>query len=294
MRSQTLQLRVPILMGNAIWFLILAGLSIILVVYVFWRKKDLKLLALFFGLGAIAGYLENVICIWFQSYEYYPKILEDPYYDLILGTYLSQVYYVSSVALFIAAFNLRYRWILAFIAMFVGIEYLFLALGVYKLNWWHPGYTAVGLLIYFWISKRWHTVLLQNSSRFIRWFTLFCLNYIIYGDLIAIPLFSNHYHFAVAWFNNPTRATVTVIIIFMLIRGAIFALVCFYKLHWSIMVLVPILMWVFYKHLIHLHMFTYKHFWDLLLFALSDIVILICCYFFNRILTKHPTYELHP
>jgi hypothetical protein len=119
LRPQILQLRVPIIFGNAIWFIILAVLSLLLIVFTFWRKRDLKLLALYLGLGAFAGYLENVICIWFQSYEYYPKILEDPYYDLILGTYLSQVYYVSSVALFIAAFNLRYGWMLFFSAMFV-------------------------------------------------------------------------------------------------------------------------------------------------------------------------------
>ncbi len=288
MHPQILQLRVPIIFGNAIWFIILAVLSLLLIVFIFWRKRDLKLLALYLGLGAIAGYLENVICIWFQSYEYYPKILEDPYYDLILGTYLSQVYYVSSVALFIAAFNLRYGWMLFFSAMFVGIEYLFLALGIYKLHWWHTGYTGVGLLIYFWISKKWYTVLLRDSSRFIRWFTLFCLNYIIYGDLIAIPLFSNHYHFVGGWFDNPARDTVTVIVVTMLIRSAVIATVCFYKFRPVIVVLIPILMWASYLILIKQHIFMYKYIWGILLFALSDIVVQFCCYYFKRVLSKIP------
>ncbi|MDF2964261.1 MAG: hypothetical protein K0S39_5996 [Paenibacillus sp.] len=96
-------------MGNTIWFILLAGLSLLLIAFTFWKKKDFKLLALFLGLGAIAGYFENVICIWLQSYEYYPKILENPYLDLVLGTYLSQVYYVTSVALFITAFRLKFN-----------------------------------------------------------------------------------------------------------------------------------------------------------------------------------------
>lgn len=37
--QRTLQFKVPIQMGNAIWFLILAALSLILVAYTFYKKK---------------------------------------------------------------------------------------------------------------------------------------------------------------------------------------------------------------------------------------------------------------
>lgn len=66
-------LRENMLSGNAVWLLLLGGLSLILFAYTFWRKGDLKLLALYLGLGAIAGYFENVVCIWLESYEYYPQ-----------------------------------------------------------------------------------------------------------------------------------------------------------------------------------------------------------------------------
>jgi hypothetical protein len=121
-------------MEHAIWFLILAVLSLFLIAYTFYKKRNLKLLPLLFGLSSIASYFENVILHWFHSYEYYPGILKIPYYDLSLGAYLSQVYYVSSVAFFIAAFQLPFGWSLLFFAMFVGIEYCFLALGVYNSN----------------------------------------------------------------------------------------------------------------------------------------------------------------
>jgi hypothetical protein len=282
---KTLQLREHFLMGNAIWFIILAVLSVLLLIYTFWRKKDLKLVALYLGLSAIAGFLEDVIFIWLQSYEYYPHILKIPYYDMALGAYLS-IFYISSVAVFIAAFNLGYGWILFFTAMFVVIEHLFLALGIYKLNWWHPGYTGVGVLIYFRIAKKWYSFLLKASSRFIRLITLFCTNYTLYSNLIIIPTLFNHYRFVVGWFEDPARDTAAAVIVYMIIRGFITAMVCFYRLHWAILASVPILMWISYLVLIHLHIMTFKHLWDLLLFAASDIVVLLCCYYFNRVLSK--------
>lgn len=138
------QLREHMLMGNAIWFIIVAVPSVLFLIYIYWRKRDLKLVALHSFLIAISFMFDLVIFVFLQSYEYYPHILKKTYYDMCIGAYLSQGIYVSSVALFTAAFNLGYGWILFFIAMFVGIEYLFLALGIYKLNWWHPGYTGAG------------------------------------------------------------------------------------------------------------------------------------------------------
>jgi hypothetical protein len=283
---QTLQLKVPIQMGNAIWFLILAVLSLFLIVFSFYRKKDMKLLALFFGLSAIAAYFENVILHWFDSYEYYPGILEKPYYDLSLGAYLSQVYYVSSAALFIAAFQLRFGWMLLFSAMFVGIEYGFLALGIYKLNWWHPAYTGIALPLYFWIAKKWWILLQHGSSRFIRWFTLVGVNYVIYADLETIPFFSGHYHFTSGWFDDIAKDTVVVLIIYTTARAAILATACFYRLHWSILATVTAALWAGYLISMQLHILTFKYLWSFYVFSAYDIVILLICCKFNRILLK--------
>jgi hypothetical protein len=272
--------------ASAGWFLILAVLSLLLKIFVFWKKKDLKVVALQFCLSGIAGYFEDVVFIWLQSYHYYPRLLKNPYYDNTLGAYFSQVYYVSSVAVLIASFNLGFIWILFFTVMFVGIEYFFLALGIYKLYWWHPSYTAVGLFIYFWVAKRWYKSLLQVSSCWIRLSTLNFMNYILYGNIIVIPVLAGHYHFFFGWFADPARDTIAVIIAYCIIRGFITAAVCFYRLHWPILAFVLLFMGASYFILIHLHLFTYKHLWDLILFPVSDAVIMLCCYYFNGVLSK--------
>jgi hypothetical protein len=284
--SKVLQLGDHIHMASAIWFLILAVLSLFLKIYTIWREKNPKVLALQFCMSGISGYFESVVFIWLQSYHYYPHILKNPYYDNTLGAYFSQVFYVSSVAVFIAAFHLEYGWILFFTGMFVGIEYLFLALGIYEVNWWRPAYTAVGLFIYFWIARKLYDSLLQASSRFIRLISLNFINYILYANLLVIPVLAGHYHFAVGWFDDPARATIAVIVVYCIIRGVITAVVCFYWLHWLIPALVLILMGASYLVLIHLHIFTFKYLWDFILFPVSDIVVLFCCYYFNRVLSK--------
>lgn len=88
-------------------------LSVTLLIIVFCKVQDMKLLVLYFCVGSLASHLENIIFVWFTSYEYYPHILKNHYYDMTLGAYFSQQYNVTSAALFIAAFNLGYGWIYA-------------------------------------------------------------------------------------------------------------------------------------------------------------------------------------
>jgi hypothetical protein len=284
--SQTTMKLKPIFVGNAFWFLGLAVLSVLLVIFTLWRKRDLKLAALYLALGSIASYLEDVIYICFQSYEYYPQLLAVPYYDMTLGAYLSQVYYVSSVALFIAAFNLGFIWIFFFTIMFVGIEYLFLALKLYKLNWWSPAYTFFGLLIYFQIAKLWLPAIRKAQSRFIRFFTLSGINYILFGNLIAFSIFSNHYHFSAGFFDDPARDTLAVILIFMLSRAFIIALTCVLRHNWAVMVSILLFTWSTYFVLIRMNILAFHSKLDLLSLAASDVVVPLICIYFNRKLSR--------
>jgi hypothetical protein len=112
------------------------------------------------------------------------------------------------------------------------------------------------------------------------------INYILYGDVTTILFFNNHYRFVGGFFENPVRDTVTVLIILLLVRGAIVATVCFYRLHGVILALVPIVIWIGDFILIRLHILTFKYIWCMWLFAAGDIVVLLCCYYFNQVLSN--------
>jgi hypothetical protein len=166
--------------------------------------------------------------------------------------------------------------------MFVGIEYLFLSLGIYKLNWWRPEYTAVGLVIYFWMAKKWYRFLLQPSSRFMRWSSLFCMNYGNYALIMAIPTILERFQLVGGWFDNAVRDTIAVIIIILLVRSAVTATLCFCRAHWAILAFIPVLFLAGYLVLIKLNIFVYKSLWVVGLFSASDIAVLLFCYYFNR------------
>jgi hypothetical protein len=282
---KALQLISQIHMESAIWFIALAVLSVLLLVITFWKKKDMKLGALKMSTGGLAAFFENVIFIWLKSYDYNPGILKIRYYDNLLGAYLSQVFYVSSVAVFIAAFNLGFGWMLVFAVMFMGIEYLFLALGIYHLHWWHPSFTGLGLLIYFWLSKKWYSIMLQASSSFLRFFSLICMNYVIYANLNVIPILTGHYKYVVGWFQSIERDTAFVIVIYCTVRGLITAIVCFFRLHWGYKAFVLILMSASNLILIYQKIFIYKHLWELAFLPIIDFAVLILCDYFNRVLS---------
>jgi hypothetical protein len=270
----------------ALWFVIPAVFCTLLFIVIFWRKKDLKLWELYLCLNAISLCLENIIFVFLNSYVYKPGILKHPYADSALGAYFSQSYYVTSAALLIAAYNLRIYWIIFYTAMFVGIEYLFLFLGIYKLIWWHPGYTAVGLVLFFLIAKKWYRFLLQPSSRFIRFLTLVSLNYGNYATISALPVILEVFQFVGGWFDDPLRDSIAVIIVAIFIRSVVIAVTCLYRLRLIVQILVPILFLAGYLMLIYLHIFINKSIWVLFLFSASDIAVLLFCGYFNRGLVK--------
>ncbi|QKS46094.1 hypothetical protein HUB94_17885 [Paenibacillus cellulosilyticus] len=272
--------------ANAVWFIGLAVLSIMIIFYTLWKKKDLKLLVLFLGLDALGAFFENVVYLGLNAYEYYPQLLKNPYYDMTLGAFISQYFFVPAISLYYVAFRLTSRWSFIFAAIIAAIELLFLRLDIYKNNWWDTSYTFVGLLLFFWISKKWYNFIIQASSRFIRFITVVCIAYSMNGDLIVIPVFSDHYHFDVDWFNDPTRSSLAVIVLYQTIRACLIAIVCFYRFNWTLQALAPILLLASYLFFIHLHIFTFKFVWDLYYLSVADIVVLICCNYLNKELSK--------
>jgi hypothetical protein len=226
------------------------------------------------------------VFIGLKSYEYYPLVLKDPYHDMVLGAYLSQMVYVSSVALFIAAFHLSWRAILIFTGMFVAIEFLFLALGVYKLNWWNPGYTAAGLIFYFYIAKKWYSSLVQGPSRIMRLITLFCMCQILYGNLMVYVTFAGHYQIVLGWFDGAAKDTLVGIVISISFRAAVVALICWFRRYWALPA-ASVLFTAGHLYLRHLGILTADYGW-LSAFVLSDFIVVLCCYYADRKLLIRP------
>jgi hypothetical protein len=118
---------------NSYWYLGLAILSILLLIYIYLKTRNTRSLLLFITMVGLGYLIEAVIYNFGHSYQYYPKLIKhDSFYDSNMGAIASNALALPAVATFIAAFRKNWIWILSFISLFAGIEWAFLKLNIYS------------------------------------------------------------------------------------------------------------------------------------------------------------------
>lgn len=132
--------------SNTVWYVLLAVITAGELAYVLVKSARRQLnCAFYLTLAGLVFLVEVALLIIGGAYTYYPMILHnhpDPFNDNIAGNAFSQ-YSLAATALLVAVFNLKYYWVLAFAALYGVIEELFLALGIYRHNWYQTWMTLL-------------------------------------------------------------------------------------------------------------------------------------------------------
>lgn len=193
---------------NAYWYLGLSALSLALMVYVCVKKGAARSLLLFLIVTELAYLVEGQIYINFGSYTYYPKILHNAFYDSHMGALTSNMFTLPVLATFIGTFQLNWGWMLFFVGLMAGVEWLFINLGIYILHWWRIEYTAIGLMVFFPLAKVVYRMILKPLKGFLHSVFLFLCISPLSGtiDFLAFMLFSSRFYHP-GWFDNPARDT---------------------------------------------------------------------------------------
>lgn len=194
--------------SNSYWYLGLSFISIILQVIVFYRKRSVHTYMQFFIGVELLYIVESVIYIFNGSYEYHPKLLSNRYYDSHLGALTSNLISIPSLALILSVFQLGWFWIVGFIALLAGIEWLFVELLIYTEYWWRIEYTSLGLLFYFPLIKKMYPWMLKARKGVSRVFLLFLCLGPFSGTVQFLPFmlfYSRVYR--PGWFNDPAYDT---------------------------------------------------------------------------------------
>jgi hypothetical protein len=163
--------------SNTIWFIILGVLTAIEMFFVLYKEKNRKqVIALFLIISGMTFCIEATICCFLKAYNYYPMIIpRSPINDNLAGNLFSQ-FSITSTALLIAVFKLKYYWIFALVGVYAIIEELFLKLGIYSHNWYRTWMTIPGFITLFWITKQMYkSRLLYNNRNWRYFFMLFGL-----------------------------------------------------------------------------------------------------------------------
>ncbi|MFE8697754.1 hypothetical protein ACFYKT_15550 [Cytobacillus sp. FJAT-53684] len=214
-------------MHNSYWFLALIISSIIIFIFILFKRRNTETLFLLLAMIGLGFIIETVIFTFLGSYEYYPNFIKDhPYYDNNLGAFTSNAFALPVIATLISTFSLNWIWMIVFAGVFVSIEWLFLKLQIYSHNWWKLGYTGFGLPIYFATAKVFYQWILNLSKGFKQNLIL----YLIIGaiscstHLLPIIFFSNRIY-SPGWFANLEHDTTAFSVIFYLCDSLYYCLI---------------------------------------------------------------------
>ncbi|MFX3624793.1 MAG: hypothetical protein ACE3JP_12355 [Ectobacillus sp.] len=235
-------------MLNVVYFIILSILGTLLFGYTMWRTQlpRGRVLTIFFVISGISYILEYVIFVLFHSYDYYPKVLKEQWFDSLLGAIVSQAMVVPVIGMCIVAFHLRFYWILMFAALLMGIEEYFLHLGIYEQHWWKTGYTGILVIIGFSIGKWWNHKLTQVKP-WVEWFNIyFAIGLITQTTAYFIVVLMHSHLYSPGWFANSIRDSVAMDALFWFIHSILGTFLIQFWFKWYSMLLLYIVdFWVF-------------------------------------------------
>ncbi|WP_442593736.1 hypothetical protein [Neobacillus sp. D3-1R] len=272
-------------MANHFWYGLITLISIIIFIITFHKTHDKKVIPLYTFLSGITYLLEYVILVLFKSYEYHPHLLKNNYYDGLLGSIASNAFSVPMVGAFIGALNLSWKWILFIVGIFLITEKWFVHIHAYTQFWWGIIHTGIGLMICFFIAKRWYQELQGNISIPVRFITLLFTSLLIQASTaFVLVAFFDLYHYEIGWFKNDSRDHVAFATAYILFLALIFTSLVSFKIKWlwkivAILFMLP-LNWLL-KETNILHM---SENWTLWHFLIMRLAVLILLELFNHFL----------
>ena len=219
-------------MKSSLWYIFIVIYSLAIFILTLWRKRSTKLIAVYVLIGGATYAFEYIVLVLLNSYVYSPGILGNQYFDNIMGAVVSDGFSVPMMATFVAAYQLKYIYMLGLIGLLAGNELLFLHLGIYKHYWWKEIYTVAGLLVAFSISKWWYKILQQPLSSVTRFITLFFANLLLEASVVFILSIFNKFFYTVDWFQDPARGHVAFATIYVLVLSFLLAFLVTMRINW--------------------------------------------------------------
>ncbi|RXJ00623.1 hypothetical protein DS745_11195 [Anaerobacillus alkaliphilus] len=264
-------------MSNLWWFIILAILGLLLFLFTIYKTKEprRKMLMIFLVVAGLSYLLEYVILALFHSYNYYPGVINDLWYDTLLGAIISQGITIPTVAMCIVAFHLNFYWIIGFSVMFMAIEEFFLYVGAYEQNWWQTPYTGILLIIGFLIGK-WWSKQLDNPPKWLQWMNIYLTINIINHTIIYLVIVLNGSHqFTVNWFTDKIQSHVAFDALYWFISAIISTFIIGYFYRPLLIFVLYVVQWLSFFHLEQIGVLTLNNYWTPPIFALLPVLFLI-------------------
>lgn len=270
--------------SHTIWFILLGFTTFIELVVIFSKVTDRKpVFAIYLTISGMAFCFEMIVLSYLKAYTYYPMLLpHSPPDDSIAGNIFSQ-FSVTATALLIVVLRLKYYWYFIFALMYGAIEELFLALGVYKQNWYQTWMTVVFLLILFWVTKHVYRIAFTRLKGFFRYVFIFLGLLTLHQHTIVWVLrVIGIQKFSEKLLPDTHHSLVLLSSLYMLFLGVIIMLLYFTGIRWRWKFVVIILL--YFTHLLatKFDLIIYKTGW----FWISTSISIWGMYIYTYILDK--------
>lgn len=278
--------------SNTIWYVLLGITSVISIVFILCKTNNSKFIIGFsFAVLGATFFTETFLFVISNAYRYLPKISSEPYLDSIFGNYFSQ-FSVTLTAIFIIVYKLPKIWNFIFACTYFFIEVLFLKLGIYQHYWYKSIYTFIGLLLIFWIIKKWYYYMLNSPKNYIYYFSLFSgasalFSITIILWLLVFSLQVININFYKEFFRNQA----ILIILYRSILVIIMIILYVLKLKWMWKGLIFVFLFIIQYALTKIGIITIKDGWFLIV-TLLDLIgcylgVIVIDYLLRKNLTFH-------
>ena len=193
-------------MESIYWYCALGVIGMGVALFVLYKKKNYYENIMFFLFAMMFAFVcEMIVLLFFDSYSYKPGVYTDYYAENIFGHIVPNATLWPAVALLVATYSLRYRWILLIAVIFTLLDILYTSLGIYEHHWWQTWMTAVGGFCYLALMQKWYFRLSSNRTHVLRFITFWFALLVLLKLPISTLLLTGTQLTYVGWFENLYR-----------------------------------------------------------------------------------------
>lgn len=286
---------------NTIWYLLLNALTVFELILVLAKAKNRKFVFAYYTTisGIVIVVFEQVVYLLTRGYDYHPMFVPTmPTFDNLLGKISSQLS-VSATALLVAVFDLNLFWILIFAGLYAGIEELFLALGIYKHNWYQTWMTPVSLIVYFWFVRTYYPIVRKGVKPIVHYLNIFAGLFTLFiTSPVPLSFFlSGVQNYIPDHFPDPVIYSILIINLYFAVLAVSMMPAYFFKLKWRWKTaVIGVLLAVIYMAYKKWDLLWFQNDWWYLAFSISTIFWVYTCIivldnFYKSVEPIHPSSE---
>ncbi|HCC08243.1 MAG TPA: hypothetical protein DEP72_08830 [Clostridiales bacterium] len=282
-------------MASIYWYCSLTVIGVITAIFVMYKKRyitEISTFIIFYLFATCITWLcEFTVLGIFNGYAYKPGVFTDPWAENITAHLLLNSALWPGAALLFAAYSLRYTGITIITIIFILLEYLFEILGIYEQYWWNYYMSAILVVVFLVVSKKWFIKMNKIRHGFTRNFTFFMVAMFIIHFPFAITLLLGKQYYDVGLVDNVYRSSTIFIVIYQFVESLLlmFFVCILKKWYWK---LVPFFI-AFIGHgiLAYMNILVFQDEWNLF-YTFILYTISICVFILLEKYTLKPQLEL--